>query len=247
MPVHSFKKGRYLFLWILWCHSSAFSQYKTERILNNSFQSIIAYFEYEKNGNAYSEITKGLFFYSPEKIWLRITSPIVQYMDVTENSLIIYYPLSRKAFSISCDKGIAPPFISPFLGSLQKDFGLSKYGYRLDKYETRKDTIVSYWSPPPKTEIEMGQAIIKTKNDNIVCVITLNPYKQTEIRVVLENFAHATGKLFFPQIIHTIKNISGEKVNERTSLANLSFNTTIPDSILHFQVPDDAVVEDIEW
>lgn len=198
--------------------------------------------------NANKDIVKGnIYFQSQDnKVILKITEPLIQWMVIEGNAMLIYYPVEQKAFRFTSKNPLSLPFFEAFLGVMQDDFGLSTAGFKLARNEIKGDTLLTFWEPPKETTKVLGNTIIGLIKDKLVFVEIQNSRGKKIAKTTYSNHIQF-GQSFFPLEIVTKKFHHVIPTTEKVTYTNPQFNIPLPYEILSFKIPADIEIKESQW
>ncbi|UCC11190.1 MAG: hypothetical protein JSW02_07475 [candidate division WOR-3 bacterium] len=209
--------------------------------------SVQTVFTKTTNENSRIEHIEGtLYFEIDHGVVIRVTAPVSQWLVSQKNSLLIYYPDDKYAFRLPTQRAMIFSFFQAFMGAMIEDFGLTQFGYSLTNNTIQNDTLITVWSPPQHAESEVGNFTLKYLGDKIVEAELRNANGSV---ISSSHFSdHMQYKSFyFPCNTETFRYTDTDTVIEHTVFLGPQFNVTIPDSILHFRLPDDVEVQQEKW
>jgi len=211
--------------------------------------SLSAHFMREEFENNKLSITKGvIYFKTPNQVWIQVNEPVIQNIKIDSDKMSIFYPINNKLFNFTSKSSFSLSFLTPFIASLESDYGLSKLKYQLNNYKFEKDTLTSSWYPHPKADKRLGKVIVKTVSDKIIQVIKLDKSGKKKIEwITFEKYLIINDIFSFPELITIYKNSSENQFSERIYLEEIKINHSIPNSITNFTIPDNVIVEDFAW
>jgi len=202
--------------------------------------------EYTQNGE--KEIASGtVYCQPPDKIFLRVTYPVNQWMLFEDRVTTIYYPADTQAFIITSRFSSYPPFVQGFLGAAEKDYGLSDLGYTLRDYNVQGDTLLSYWVPPKALSRFLGETILKINDNKIVHIESMSARGKTLRKSVNKNHALWNGSYFPMEILTTEYYSKMDSTQERVIFSDPDFDPALPQEVLNFQIPPETKVKEVKW
>jgi len=177
---------------------------------------------------------------------IQVTTPVCQWLVSQKNSLLIYYPDDKYAILIPMPRAMTFSFFQVFMGAMSEDFGLTQFGYSLKNNTVQNDTLITVWTPPQRATPEVGDFTLKYLGDKIVQAELQN---STGTIVSVSHLSdHVQYKTYlFPCDIRTYRYTDIDTTFEHIVFIDPQFNVIIPDSILHFRLPDDVEVQQEEW
>ncbi len=195
--------------------------------------------------NDIESLTKGSFYLKyPETLLLKINYPVMQDIVINDTLMQIFYPEKHLLYNVNADYHEKFMFLSPFIASQYKDYGLSALSYTLADYQVENDTLITIWQPPK----EMGNAgttVLKTLNDKLVNVVIYDE-KDTIVQKIFFKDYQKLGYIGFPGTVEILYMNSEKKTKKNVTLTNLELNKSIPDS-LNIDIPENVTIENFEW
>lgn len=212
-----------------------------------SIESVRVDFQKVKcEGGTVEKLSGTIFHRSPDWILIQVKNPVAQWMLLTGSQMLLYYPITRRAYMISHSRrNLQMPFYLAFLSAGKEDFGLSQNGYKMTKYELSEERLISTWSPPKELQNALGDMSLEYLAGKLIAVRVFDPDDGliNEIRFSDHLFL---GAVSLPMKI-IIKKKKHPDFSDEISFANFSFNTPLPKDIVDFQVPKDVPVKKITW
>lgn len=196
-----------------------------------------------KQGARETEVISGQFYYAPDGVLLfYILEPIQQVFTYNKDTLILFYPNQNLGFKIKIFNPVFTlPSNTPFI---QKEkLNLAQLGFMFVKREKKADTLYSYWVPKEKNQIEK---IILTDVSNKLTTIEIKTKRNHTIKVRYDKFIEYNN-FNIPTDIYYIQFYEADTVIEHYQYKNLKFDVHIPDSILHFSIPEGAQIKEVMW
>ncbi len=198
--------------------------------------------------NEHKEVVKGNIYYqnlSSERVVLRVTEPISQWMVLEGKTMLIYYPNEQKAFQFSSENPFSLPFFQTFNGIGKDDLGLSEAGFKLVRHEVKENILLTYWQPPKQAKKVLGNTIIGMRKDRLVFVEVQNARGKRLVKTTYHNHFQY-GDRFFPLEVVSTHYQKNSSIVEKIVYANPQFNVVLPQEVLNFKVPLDIEVKGIE-
>jgi len=197
-------------------------------------------------GDVTEEVLGSLYCQLPDRVTLRVTSPVNQWMVFERNLTTIFYPERNTAFRITSQFSPYPPFVQSLAAAQEADYGLGQLGYRPTEYEVRGDTLISLWSPPRQLIRVLGETLLKIHEDKIVYVESRAAGGKVVRRSL--NTAHEFHRgTHFPMEILTTEYFKEDSTLEKVSFSDLAIDSVLPEEVTSFSIPADATVKDVEW
>ena len=216
------------------------------------FSNINSYmFEFSKtttNNGVVIDSVSGNLFSDQEKLYVDIQYPIEQKFISEFDKTIIYYPNDKRALSIP-----GPPTYFPFynflISSIVEDFGLSSRGFELDstRIDDFEKLMTTHWSPPAYLSEDINGVKMKIRDSNIIQVDT---YSNTGFLFSSVRFSEfiSNNNYTMPSVIEIHGMRSKDDISiEVVKLVNLQLNNDISQFILDFTIPDDIIIENLEY
>lgn len=191
-------------------------------------------------------IKGNVYYQTPKKIVLNVIDPLLQWMVLDSNVLLIYYPDDRKAFQIKNENPFSLPFFEVFLGINKDDFGLSEIGYSLSNNEIKSDTLFTYWKPPEQAKNTLGEIIVGLVENKLVLIEIRNAKKKILAKSTYYNHVRYNNS-FFPMEIVTVRNLKKSSIYEKVIYNNLQVNIPLPKEVLSFKIPADIEIKESQW
>ena len=194
-----------------------------------------------------TDIVKGIAYYqAPQKMFIQVQEPVNQIMLVNGGTMLIYYPVERKAIRIKAKGPIPMPFIQTVLSVMKEDYGLTEMGYTLWKHEIKGETLYTYWKPSDDLKEHFGLFTLGTINGMLVYTETKSPKGKDSAKSFYKKHIDLAGKSFPLEIRSEI--VNGSRRSETfVSYDDVKLNVSLPDEVTKFRVPDSVSIEEIEW
>jgi hypothetical protein len=199
---------------------------------------------FQRNIDKYgkSDSTAGEVYYTPQKIILKITEPINQWIEVHQNETVLYYPDQRKGILLKSQEESFVNFINTFLASALEDYNLSNQDFSLYKNEFKGDTLYSYWKSGVTqiyfTLIHFEDRLVKVESrdeeNNFITSVSFMDHIQFERR-------------FYPTRMDFMQEYKGNKTVEWVTLSEIIFNKSFPEEINNFTIPQEVELKVIDW
>lgn len=192
------------------------------------------------------DISKGTIYYDYKKAILKITEPVLQWMILSMNQTIIFYPEEKHLLTIKSKSPTMLPFFQSFIGIIESDFGLSKIGYKLDDTEFKGDTLFTYWILPEKYKGIQSKYILSFLNDKIIGLKLFN----NQNVIIKSQFGdhYPYGGFYFPLKVNIIYyNKEDGPVMEKIIYTKPVFDKPFPEEIVNFKIPENIKRKEIEW
>ncbi|TET47141.1 hypothetical protein E3J62_02340 [candidate division TA06 bacterium] len=201
----------------------------------------------EYTQDAEKETASGMVYCQPpDRIILRVTHPVDQWMVFEDTLTTIYYPASRQAFRIISRFGSYPPFVQAFVGVAERDYGLSGLGYRVRDYNIQADTLISHWTPPKRFSLFLGETILKIIDDKIVFTESKTARGETLRKSLHKKHVRYQGT-YFPMEILTTEYSRTDSTFEKVVFSDPEFDSPLPEEVLNFHIPTDVEVKEVKW
>jgi hypothetical protein len=193
------------------------------------------------------EVVRGtLFFQAPQRVLLRVSEPTLQWSEFSERSLLIYYPLERRAFRFVSRNRLLIPFARSFLGFLRPDFGLADAGFRLRESRRRGELLLTVWDPPRPLRSLISQALVGTDRGGPVFLQLDDRQGRLASRTEYSEPRQAGGLTFPGRVVVVQRTAEGES-REESFYANHRVNEPWPPEAADFRLPEDVPVEELQW
>ncbi|MCF7911335.1 MAG: hypothetical protein K9M99_02315 [Candidatus Cloacimonetes bacterium] len=192
------------------------------------------------------ESVSGKIYYDGDKTTIVISEPLLQWMIVEDNSMLIYYPDELKAIKLNTRNPVTLPFFKTFIGVINENLGLAELGYTIDRNEVVEDTLFLYWNPPQVLAKTFGQHILKLKDNKIVYSEQQNKKGKILSKTIYSDYMEVNNFTFPLQVesyVYEKKSVSVELI----TYSNPIFNGKLPEEIELFTLPDNIEVNEIDW
>ena len=189
-----------------------------------------------------SDSTAGEVFYTAQKVILKVSGPIRQWIEVRHNETKLYYPHQQKGIILKSKQESFVNFINTFLASVHEDYNLSSQGFSLYDNVFKGDTLYSYWRTD-KTSIKF--TLIHYKN-RLVKVESTDEENNFFTSVSFSEYILFAGR-HYPLKMMFIHIYKDDRSEELVVLSKISFNQSFPDEIVKFKMPEDVELKVIEW
>ena len=193
------------------------------------------------------EITEGtIYFKVPQKITVKISTPLNQWMQIEGTQTLIYYPDREVAFALESETTVVLPFFLGFLNATLEDFGLTKVGYHFVDSKLLGDTLIARWEPPEEVKEFLGTTYTGFARDRLVFVENTNPEGSSGSRAEYSNHFKYRG-MYFPLEIK-VTNLSEEgSFVENIVFKNPQFNEDLPPEAFNLNIPVDIEIRKGVW
>ncbi len=180
----------------------------------------------------------GSAYYFDGKLYLHVSYPVNQFFFVDDRKIKIYYPESKRGYDIISDAPFDLPIVNSLIAFMKDDYGLAKIGFIIRSNSVSGDTLIAHWEH--MSGPDSGKFEIYYKDD--IIVKARYSAKSIFLETVLKD--HKTfGGYLIPTHIETRNSSLRNSEIESLFVEQLSINPEIPDSIMNFDFPDDAVIE----
>lgn len=175
-----------------------------------------------------------------------VRQPLNQWLYIEKNIALIYYPDEQKAIKLRSLNLILLPFFQSFIGMIERDMGLPKLGYTIEKHMLSGDTLCVYWSPPKSQRNNLGTVVTCLMDDKILCVKTYHSNGIMAGQTIYENYIQHDEQLF-PLAIQTVSYSGTATRSELIRYSEPVFSDSLPDSITRFLPPIDVEIKEVDW
>ena len=170
-----------------------------------------------------------------DHIYIEVKHPVHQIFTFRGDTLLLYYPVDKKAFLFSEFNPMELPVSKALLGS-GKECDLSTYGFRFLKKKSKGDTTLSYW----KKE-KGGTVVLKTLKGKLIEILILHDGKEAG-KTTYSDYKECKG-LHLPSRIHSQINTKNGILTEDVTFTDVQFLDAFPDSLKHIKIPKDVEVK----
>jgi len=180
----------------------------------------------------------GSAYYFDGKLYLHLSYPVNQLFFVDDRKIKIYYPESNKGYDLISDAPFDLPIVNSLIAFMKDDYGLANIGFIIRSNSVSGDTLIAHWEH--SSGPESGKFEIHYKHD----IIVKARYSAKSIFLETKLIDYKTfGGYVIPTHIETRNSSLRNSEIESLFVEQLSINPEIPDSILNFNFPDDAVIQ----
>lgn len=196
-----------------------------------------------KQGHGEVEVVSGKFYWTTNGLLLfSVLKPVEQIFTFHSDTLILFYPKKNLAFKIkSYNPVFTIPSYAPFMYSGRID--LTQFGFMFVKKKKTLDTLYSYWVPKDRGIIE---TIVVGEVSNRLISIEIKAKRNQFAKVIYGQFI-AYKNFNVPTEIYSIQSFGVDTLIEHYRYQNLQFNVQLPDSIVHFSIPEGCQIKEIMW
>jgi hypothetical protein len=194
-----------------------------------------------------NEVTSGTIHHDGSRTIVQVARPVVQWMEIAEKRLTLYYPDEDRGIVISSDTRAMLPFFDFFVNAARQDFGLNGMGYTLDRSETADGELRTYWLPPRRARKAVRPFLLVLRENRIVLTESADARGRVVVRTAYEQHA-AHGNAYFPMKITTVESADGA-VRSTTEVvySDAVFDEPLAEAAAGFRLPPTARVETIRW
>ncbi|GBD94632.1 lipoprotein chaperone [bacterium BMS3Abin05] len=216
--------------------------------LSSGIQTIVLDFQRvtTETGKQEESISGRLYFKQPFWMFVQVQKPLKQIMMSDRRELWIYYPVEKTAFHITTKKDNPPIFVQGILGALKEDFGLEKLGYKLTQHKVLGDTLLTIWEPPADKAKALGKFELYLADSRLVKAFSQSSDGKTKSESIYSNYKKV-GNFWIPFEIETKTKDAWRVKQEIIRYKNIKLNSVIPDSLLHFAIPEKIPVKEVKW
>lgn len=239
MKGKSFYKGLVLMLSIL-------------LLIVNAFPQVIKTFSAEfireyREGNKREVVEGKIYFQADSKrLVILVVTPVTQWMVLSGNETLIFYPDSLQAFRIKMQISSYMPFFEAFILVMKEDYGLTKLGYTLSHYERKGNTVVSYWKPQKKLAKILGEYVLAYRDNRLIYAELKDAKNRMTSKVEYSSHFFYGGTYFPLEVLITVKK-EAEVISEKVIYKNHSFNSPLPSEVVNFKIPDGTKIKEVQW
>lgn len=218
--------------------------------LSSSGQSIenarVDFHKVKHAGGDVEKISGTLYHRAPDWMLIQVKEPVTQWMLLTGNQMLLYYPETKKVYEITNSRrSMLMPFYMAFLSAGKEDFGLSQNGFTMANYSIEEGRLISTWTPPPQLQNILGDIILEFLNSKLISVRMLDLKGKLLNETFFSNHV-SIGSTHLPMKI-LIKKENHSGFSDEISFSNFSFNVPFPEGIVDFHIPENLSIEKIIW
>jgi hypothetical protein len=192
-----------------------------------------------------TETSQGYIYYQQNKVIIKITEPIRQWMILEAGTMLIYYPDENEALRFNNTLQSNIPFLDFFIRIANEDFGLSDLGYHIDRNEFINDTLFTNWIPEEKYKESMGPVCLTLYDNRVVFSESKDPKGKTVIKIHFKNYRTYQSK-YLPMKMTIYQYLDNGTIIENIVYSNPRINEPLSREISEFEIPETVYIEDIE-
>ena len=182
------------------------------------------------------------------RVVVEVTEPLKQIMIVQDKVLEIYYPVENQAFRFIAKGRIPLPFVESIIQSTQAEYGLTAIGYSLERHEIADDVLYTHWTPPEKAKDKLGTIILGSRASRLISAEVKAPDSKLAAKSIYRNHTKLGDSYIPMEVTSSLYGPKSEVLEyEHVVYSNPQFNTQPPPSILQFEIPESAKINEIEW
>jgi len=199
------------------------------------FALFLADFERYVKVDGEENLTKGEIYYiSPFHFYLNVKEPLRQVFFERGDTLIIYYPLHKRAFRFH----LLNPFSLPLLAEVKPvNITLLRLGMRILRKETNGERNRFIWTSSAGEYVE-----IEEEKGHIVYFKYLHKKTGLKTEINFSKFIKIENS-WIPTEITATGSSGGKRVRQKWLFYNVRTEIAIPDSIKNFKIPQGIPVE----
>jgi len=129
---------------------------------------------------------------------------------------------------------------------MKEDFGVCDRGYSLSIHEIKKDTLITYWNPPPLLSKQISSLKLIFVDNRIISSELKKQSGKIFLKASYTNHLNY-GEYYFPQEISTTLYTDTDTILEKITYNNPVFNDLLPKEIVNFKIPEGVEIEEIKW
>ena len=211
----------------------------------DTIRSLSINFKRVYSENKRVDSVKGRFFYSADgSLFVNTTEPVRQFMRVEGNSMLLYYPDSRRAFRIVQSRPFTMPFIQSLVWTFNRKSNLEKAGFRFDHAETAGDTAREYWKAPRQIAKQIRHLRISVVNRRtVVSIETFNAEGRCVVTTACGSYGEAGG-VPIPLTMTTSGTQGGLPYTESVVFGDPRINREDDLAGVFFSIPPDVKIEE---
>jgi hypothetical protein len=218
---------------------SAFAGAPVERLTVDFVRTVVT--------DADSERTEGTIYFDVKGFTLaEVVSPVTQWMKLSGNHTVIYYPVEKEAFDIESNNAANLPFAQALIACTQDDYGLGRAGFTLANTRLADDTLELTWAAPKELQKVMGNIVLTLADNKVTIIETFDAKKRLIGRTEYNDYADFDGHAF-PQRIVARQYQEKKTVIETIFYSNIRVNPEFPAAVREFSIPDSIKVTKVKW
>jgi outer membrane lipoprotein-sorting protein len=214
--------------------------------LNVPFSTISGHFELYRTSEIAEDSTTGDFYFlAPDRMLIKVTFPLCQFLFIEKTVTSIYYPDDNRAFRLESEKPPLLPIVPGLLAALRSDNGIAEFGFKIKSQKMKADTIITQWFHP-KLKNKVGYYEIAEINRRLAWTNYEMPKNDIRLLTHFQDY-HKIANINFPhEISSKLWNHDGFTY-EQVVFSNIKPDAEISDEIQNFRIPDDVPIEYKKW
>jgi|GEM_PF-2530371 len=216
-------------------------------VYSQQLQSINAAFSRTvEEGGATSHSEGRIYYQSEGKLYVRVQSPVNQWLIHSTKNLLIYYPEKNKGYRYNNVRSNNVPFFDAFISHYKEDFGLSQLGFSMVGDTVRNDTLFTRWEHQGKGKKKAGDFILGYHEKKIVYAEAKTRSGETLRKTRFGNHFQYEAR-FYPKDIElrTYRDNGSLESKSEIQYRDVRFNQELPETVKDFSVPEDAKIEEV--
>jgi len=200
-----------------------------------------------KNTGSAVDTIKGTLFHLNNRIIIKVTKPILQFMVIDSTTTLIYNVNEQAAFEMRSRSPAVLPFFQLFIGLFQNNRITLPPEFRMETSTVKNDTLFTSWVPNPKIRRFQGRFETAYYKDRPV-IARINDKKGTILSEI--RFSHDTlisGRPVPLRMHSTMIQPGGGTLYENIEFCRLAADKNIPAEISGFKIPSHIPVKVLEW
>lgn len=193
-----------------------------------------------------SDVVNGHIYYDGMKTTVKVNQPISQWLILTGNTIVLYYPEDHRVLEIQSQSPVSLPFFQAFTSIVKLDYGLTELGFNLAKNEIKGDTLLAYWQPPVDARKVLGYFVLALEKNKILFSEFTTAKGEKIAKTIYSNHFMYSGS-YFPLEIVTIQYAKKDSTVEKILYTDPVFNAPLPAEIAIFTIPPSIKREVIKW
>lgn len=199
-----------------------------------------------KSGMSGVESVKGNLYGFENRMVIKVTSPIIQYLIIDSGTTVIYNSGERSAFRLLSTNPAVFPFFATFIGFFKGDQMVPQVNFRIHSSVKRGDSLYTLWVPGGDKNTFRGEFETVYCNDNPVRVTTSDKKGKLLYQMTFGHDSLIDGARV-PLRISTLTPVRSDSLLEEVEFSRVSVNKPIPDDITHFKIPPDVPIKVLKW
>ena len=194
--------------------------------------------------SGYDTINGNLHWFENRMV-IKVTAPIVQFMSIDSLQTIIYNPMEQKGIRINRKTAAFLPFFNTFIGFFKGEQVVPQANFTIRASVKKNDSLYTEWGPDGNAASFRGKFETVFYRDKPIRATTYDKKGNLLYRM---SFGHDTliDGAHIPLRISTQTQVPSGSMFEDVEFRNISINQPIPSEITNFKIPAGVPIKVLE-